>query len=227
MSILSGLFGGEDMSKYYDKAGEQYQSWMEKALEQLKQSKGEAGGDIEKYYQQALGYGQPYREAGGKALDAYMGSLGLSGTQGRQAAIDAFKAGPGFQFALKQGMRSAQMGAAGAGLTGSGAEQRELQRTGQGLAEQEYGGFQNRLGALAGMGAQESNLAASLSAQEGGALSKLASGYGASAANIYGNIGTALSEQQLAEAAAKERENQNIWQSIGSIGGIAALRFIH
>lgn len=96
----------------------------------------------------------PYRAAGTQGLSQFQSSIGPS-----------FQQSPGYQFAFDQGVSAIDRGASARGLLGSGARLRELTRYGQGMANQEYGNYQNRLAALAGIGQSATNTGASLGAQ--------------------------------------------------------------
>jgi hypothetical protein len=89
--------------------------------------------------QLALNQSAPWRDAGARMLSTYEGAVN-----------QPFQNTPGYQFALNEGLRSVDRGAAARGLYGSGARARESMRYSTGLADQTY---QNWLARLAG-GAQ-------------------------------------------------------------------------
>jgi hypothetical protein len=95
----------------------------------------------------------PWRETGAWALGQLRDQLG-----------GGFQASPGYDFAMGEGLRAIDRAASARGLLGSGSRLRELMRYGQGLANQEYGSYLNRLAALAGIG----QTAATNTAQMGG-----------------------------------------------------------
>lgn len=68
-------------------------------------------------------------------------ALGLNGPEGVARAQAAFQAGPGFQFALGQGLESVARNAAAAGMLASGNQLQEAQRYGTGLAQQEWDNY--------------------------------------------------------------------------------------
>ena len=96
----------------------------------------------------------PYRAAGTQGLQQFQSSIGPS-----------FQQSPGYQFAFDQGVQAIDRGASARGLLGSGARLKELTRYGQGVANQEYGNYQNRLAALSGIGQTATNTGAGLGAQ--------------------------------------------------------------
>lgn len=129
----------------------------------------------------------PFREAGLRGLAQYEGTLGPS-----------FQESPGYRFAFDEGVRAIDRGASARGLLGSGGRLRELTRYGQGVANQEFGGYQNRLASLAGIGQTATGTTAAL---------------GANAAN---NIGTTTMAGGQAQAAGQ------IGQANALLGGANA-----
>lgn len=120
----------------------------------------------------------PYREAGGRGLAAYEASLG-----------QGFQQSPGYQFAFGEGVNAIDRGASARGLLNSGARLRELTRFGQGMANQEFGNYQNRLAALAGIGQTATGQTAQLGAQTAGNVGNAMMAGGQAAAQ--GQIGQA------------------------------------
>jgi hypothetical protein len=91
-----------------------------------------------------------------------------------------FQATPGYQFQLDQGLNAIDNSAASRGNLFSGASMKAAQTYGQGLANQEYGNFLNRLTGLAGSGQAAAGNAANAGAN-----------YAAGAGNALANIGNA------------------------------------
>jgi hypothetical protein len=77
--------------------------------------------------------------------NTYADSLGLNGPEGNTRAVGAFQAGPGYQFALDQGIDAVTRNANARGRVNSGNTDVDLLKYGTGLANQEYGNWQNRL----------------------------------------------------------------------------------
>lgn len=101
----------------------------------------------------------PYTNAGAGATYSLADLYGLptpSNPQGGQPlsdeSLNAFRAAPDYQFALKEGVRATDMGAAAKGGLLSGGAQRGLTEFGQGLASQQFGNYFNRLLQLSQMG---------------------------------------------------------------------------
>lgn len=97
-------------------------------------------------------YYDPYTKAGGQGLDMSLNALGLNGDAGNKAAVGAFHAGPGYQFAMDQGLQALERAAAARGMLGSGNTTADILKFAQGLANQEYNNWQNRVGGLAQLG---------------------------------------------------------------------------
>lgn len=95
----------------------------------------------------------PFREAGLRGLGQYEAALGPS-----------FQQSPGYQFAFDEGVNAVDRAASARGMLNSGARLRELTRFGQGMANQEYGNYMNRLAALAGIGQSATGQTAALGA---------------------------------------------------------------
>jgi hypothetical protein len=218
MSIFSG---GKDMRNAINQSGDIYQQEMQKIQDLYQQRYGEGRGDITKYFGQALGYQQPYMEAGQQGLDEYMRTMGLGqgGAMGQQGAVDRFHTTTGYQFAVNQGMLNARRGAAAAGLSGSGAEQKALMQQAQGMADQEFSGYQNRLQGLAGMGQQAATTSSGLAAQEGGSLANLGLSYTGGQAGVLSQMAQAQAEQRMAAAEAAMKNRSSMFGTIGSIFG--------
>lgn len=132
---------------------------------------------------------QPYRDLGTGSIGLYNDSLGLNGAQGNTRAVNAFQVGPGYQFALGEGVKAMDRSAASRGGLFSGAYSKELTRYGQGVANQEYGNWQNRLFGNVQLGqnaaAQTGNLGARAAEAQGNYLTD------AAAARAAGSIGSA------------------------------------
>ncbi|CVI58774.1 hypothetical protein CFBP4996_19735 [Agrobacterium leguminum] len=95
---------------------------------------------------------QPWVDSGSAANTMYGNALGLNGADGNAAATGAFQTGPGYQFALDQGTQAALRGASAAGMLNSGNTLTALTSYGQGLANQEYGGWLDRLSGMSSQG---------------------------------------------------------------------------
>src|SRR5262245_39310004 len=133
----------------------------------------------------------PLGAAAGQAGDAaslYLDALGMRGPEGVSRAQGAFTTSPGYNFALDQGLEAINRSRNISGQLAGGNTSRQAQQFGQGLAQQEYSNFLNRLQPYAGLQSQ-------LLGQQGQLLSGLGgiySGTGQFGANFLGGQGQAL-----------------------------------
>lgn len=133
---------------------------------------------------------QPYLDAGGTGLQAYMSELGLGKAP---KGYTGFEATPGYQFQLDQGLAATNALAGARGGLNSGRTMQALQDYGSGLASQEYGSYMNRLAGLTDMGmGAAGNQATAGNAYATGAGNALASKGNAQAAGAIG-VGNAIS----------------------------------
>lgn len=171
----------------------------------------------------------------GQGANLYADSLGINGAQGNQNAVNAFQAGPGYQFALNQGVDAITRGANASGGLG-GNSLRDTIGYGQNLANQEYSNWQNKLapynqlqlgatqGAATGNQAINSGVAntygagAQLLDSSGRAQAGVATGQGNTLADLarqyYGQLGsndTTLGAQQAGNTIGGAQNYQGIY----------------
>jgi hypothetical protein len=130
----------------------------------------------------------PFRDAAGPTLQAQQDLLGLNGQDAATAAMANFQQSPGYQWQLGQGLRAVDAGAAASGMLRSGATLKAEETYGQGLANQDFGNYYNRLMGISTLG--ENAAAGGASTAQTGA--NLAQGAGNTQASIYGNASQAL-----------------------------------
>ena len=145
----------------------------------------------------------PYRTAGDSAVGVASDLSGANGPAAANAAMANFQTDPGYQFQLQQGERAVDAGAASQGILRSGATIKGEDTFGQGLAEQDFTNYYNRLFGLSQLGE---------TAAAGGSPSAIAAGNsanqaGLTQAGIYGNaaqgVGNAFNNYQ----------NQSLYQA--------------
>ena len=171
-----------------------------KAADAQKSAANTAASADERKFQQIRTDLAPYRDTGASALTKYADSLGLNGQEARDKFTSDFRADPGYNFAFDEGQRAIQGSAAAKSGLLSGGALRALQRTGQGMADQQYGSYLDRFGNLANMGqnsAAQTGQFASQSAQRQGAYAldagaAQAGGYLAAANGVNGAISNGL-----------------------------------
>lgn len=123
----------------------------------------------------------------GAGTDLYLDSLGVNGADGTTRAQGAFTAGPGYEWQMGQGLDALNRRRASGGMLNSGNADIDAINYGQGLAKQEYGGWQTRLAGLmqpemtsatglAALGGQKAGLYANDANQRVGLESNIANG---------------------------------------------------
>lgn len=102
--------------------------------------------------QQARQDALPFLEAGEKAMDAYLGELGISDAAKAGTFKSAFEETPSYQFQKEQGEKEVINSLSAMGLRKSGVALKALSRFNQQLAQGEYGNYLSRLSEAAGRG---------------------------------------------------------------------------
>lgn len=106
----------------------------------------------------------PWMTTGAQALEAYAGELGLTGTDGKPY-VSKFREQPGYQFAKAEGEKSVVNNMRALGLGGSGAAMKALDRYGQGIADQQYDQYMDRLSGVSDNGQSAATTAANITGQ--------------------------------------------------------------
>lgn len=136
----------------------------------------------ERIYNEQSGFFEPYRESGENALAAYNYEMGMGS---RPSDYSGFQETPGFQFQMNQGQQAIDGSAAARGQVFSGATLKAQQQFGQGLANQEYGNYLNRLSGMAGAGqaaaGQQATAAGNMGVSSGNALASIGNAQAAGA----------------------------------------------
>jgi hypothetical protein len=212
MPMLGGIFGGNTAGG---------QAGMQSALLQAIAAQN-AINTLTPQYAKAeqrfdKNYYDPYTSAGAGALDMYQNALGLKGPEGNRTAQNAFQVGPGYQFAMDQGIQALDRSAAGRGLYGSGNNAMALTQFGQSLANQEYGNWLNALSGLGNTGLT----AAAGQTQRQGQLAGIDTGLGNAIAGVTTDLGKSagksMYEGQMADAAANATAGGNLFSAL--LGG--------
>ena len=125
--------------------------------------------------------------------EAYAAANGTQGTP-----FGGFQESPGYKFAFDQGTDAVNALAGAKGGLNSGRTMQDLNTFGQGIANQEYGNWWNRLSGLAGSGQNAA-------AQQGTAMTNAAAGV----SQAYGNIGNATSAGAIGVSNALNRGVEN------------------
>lgn len=144
-SVVGGIFQGRSANRA---ANTQAQAATEAARIQQRAAE-RTNQQLSGWRAEDIGRFAPYAETGGRAQNALAFELGLGD---RPQGYQGFQASPGYQFAMDQGTQAVQGSVAARNGLNSGAAMAELTRFGQGLANQEYGNYFNRLYGMAGTG---------------------------------------------------------------------------
>lgn len=115
------------------------------ALNQISNAEGRATGAITEGRDSSLAEFQPYADAAAPAAGMYSDAIGLNGAGGNAKAVSAFQTGPGYDFAMEQGLTALDRRAASRGMLASGNNSIDTINYSQGLANQEYGSWLDRL----------------------------------------------------------------------------------
>lgn len=131
-----------------------------------------------------------YRGIGQNALAGYGYEMGLGARPDNYAG---FQASPGYQFQLQQGNESINALAGARGGMNSGRTMQDLAKFNQGIANQEYGTYMSRLGALTDTGMSAASMSGQASQNAAAGVSNALAAQGnAKAAGAIG-VGNAVS----------------------------------
>jgi len=179
---------------------------------------GQANQQAQSAVDQAIGYYEPYYDAGVNSLTMLGNALGLNGAEGNAAATSAFQASPGYNFTLDQGIGALDRSAAARGLLNSGNQTGDVLQYATGLANQDYNNWLSGVGGLSQLGMT----ATQGMAGEQNTLAGLATQFGQDQANLFSNtsnsIADRLFEGQLSDAASSAQAKQNTMKGI--MGGL-------
>lgn len=203
-----GMFNAMQAQDAERRAGEMLGQAKGDALTSLGQNFDRARGDLTTQYTGAIDRLNPWATAGQGALSTYENSLGQNGAAGNAAAVAQFQATPGYQWQQDQAADQIARKQSSLGALGSGNTMVALQDRAQNIANQEYGGWQDRLQGLSDRGQQAATTQAGLQGQLGNGLA----GLGQSQGQLSAGVHTGLAGLGL----------NNIWQSQGIQSGSLA-----
>jgi hypothetical protein len=156
---------------------------------------------------------EPYRSTGYRALDTLSGLYGVGGK-----TIDpttTLRATPGYAFQMDEGLKAIDRGNAARGILNSGGADKARMRYAQGIADQGYNVFADRLAALAGVGQSATAATAAAGGQASGTI-----------AAAYGANGQTQANSALAAGNASASSYANTGAAIsGGINNLASLYF--
>lgn len=120
-------------------------------------------------FNQAVGFEQPYMQAGQNALNLYNNATGVNGAAAQQAYYNNFQNDPGFQASVNYGLQQIQAQNAAQGMGLSGNTLAALQNYSQQALSQQYQLRLDDLFRTAQLGANSANSLASASTSSGAA----------------------------------------------------------
>lgn len=138
---LFDLFSADTGKQAAQTAHDARTGGLKKGFNTVKDYYGQAG----EHYQTALQPWQTIGERGAAGADLYADAAGVNGPEGYARALSSFQTGPGYQFAMDQGLEAIDRRAAGRGMLNSGNTNMDTMRFAQGLANQEWQNWINSL----------------------------------------------------------------------------------
>lgn len=165
-------------------------------------------------YNQALGGFAPYASLFAKGANLYGDALGLGGAQGTANAQGAFHTSPGYQFQLGQGLEALDRTAASRGMLGSGNTSADTINYAQGVANQDYGNWLNRLQPYNSLGLQTAGAQGGIHTGLGEQLL----GIDTNRANLGWATNTGIGQANASYQMAKENSGNNLFGAI--MGGL-------
>lgn len=151
-----------------------------------------------------------------------MDALGVNGDAGNTRATDAFHASPGYDWTRSQGIDAVNRSANARGMLGSGNTDADLLKYATGLANQEYGGWLDRLGGYVSPELSATSGAAGGRAAGYGALSGLSTDVAGKRLGLLNQRtdGQAGANNQIAQAG--QQGSANLWGlGLNALTGLA------
>jgi hypothetical protein len=159
-----------------------------------------------------------------EAADAYASANSTAGTE-----YGGFKATPGYDFRVSEGVNAIDSSAASRGGLFSGATLKAQQTFGDGIASQEYGNYINRLSGMADSGqaaaGNQANAGSNYAAGAGNAFAGIGNAQSAGAIGVGNalqgglNTGLGIWKYQQAQAAGQNALGGGGGFGVGSYGG--------
>lgn len=162
----------------------------------------------------------------GGATSLGLDALGVNGAGGNQRAVDAFQTSPGYDFQRDQGLQAIDRRRAVGGMYRSGNADLDTLKFSQGLANQEYGNWLQRLlGFTSPELAATSGAATGTAAAEtgrGAGLAGLSNNYADNQVNLLNSLNSGNMQANNATAAARQTGAGNLLGAGLSLASLAA-----
>lgn len=188
LGALGSILGGNATKKAAERNAALANAYKKEGLGYIDQGAAEAKGylgDVGNIWA-----GLTEQSGGLSGLQMYANALGLNGAKGNAAATGAFQAGPGYQFAMDQGLDALSRTAAAQGRLQSGQTGIDTMNYAQNRANQEYNTW---LGNVGNFGNTQAGLYTTGLGGQAGSLSDLASLATGTAGQKVGLIGDVTS----------------------------------
>ena len=168
----------------------------------------QARGIEQQMLDQAMQQVAPWRKAGAGALGQYAGIMNIPGYK-QVDPTQALQATPGYQFQMNQGVNALDRSAASRGMLMSGPQSQALTQYGQGLANNTYGQYMDRLMGVSQQGLQAGQFGGQASMQAGQQMGQ-----------DYLMGGQALGQGIMNAYQGQQQGQQNLMGGLGSLAGI-------
>lgn len=169
-----------------------------KAADAAEKAANQANALYKSQYEQTRADLDPYRKTGENALSRVRDALGLEGEAGYARDVEAFRADPGYRYAVQQGTEAVETSAAARGGLFSGGTLKAIQDRGMNLADQGYSNYLSRLRDTAASGqnaaAQTGQFGAQAAAGQAGAVMSAGDAKAGAALNTGNSINNMLSQ---------------------------------
>lgn len=185
-----GLGGAESALRAAERRqlGE-YDFAAQQAIDASRAGFGQARRDISSAGEQALGFYDPYRQAGEGALEREAALTGAMGPEAQARAFAEYSESPGQKYMREQQEKALLRSSAAIGGLGGGNVRTALQEQAAGIASQNYQQDLENLRSLAGRGQQAAGASADISQNQGAALAQMARERGLTESQINQMLG--------------------------------------
>lgn len=177
-------------------------------------------GATTQYERAAEPFGQ-FIESGVAGNQAYGDAIGLSGQEGYDRATEAFRAQPGYEFALESGLDAVDRRAASRGMLGSGNTNLDTIRFSRGLADQEYQKYLDNLHRSAQGGQTAAAGQAGVLTNLAGTISQTGQNKGNLAYSTETGVGNSQAQLEADKYAAQQAASKNIWDAVFNVAKLA------
>lgn len=173
-------------------------------------------------YDRAISLFDDYTQQGSAANRAYGDAIGLGGQEGYDRAVENFRTGPGYQFAVDQATEAALRAASRTGNIASGNTAIAIADRAQNLADQEYQRYLDNLFRAGGQGLEAAGAQSGTLTNLGNLLYGDAAARAQLAHGTEVGVGQSEAQRHADIHAAKQAASGNIWNAIFGVGELAA-----